>query len=251
MAKEWAIELDRLSKSYSRFRAVDRLSLQVPSGAVFGFLGPNGSGKSSTVKMMTGVLSPDEGDARILGKSVRLEPVPVKRSIGVLLDGLGLFEYLTIWEHLDIVRAVFDLNGAEFTHRSRQLLRMLDMVPDAGKLIREASYGMRKKTGLAMALLPNPDLLILDEPFEGLDPVMTAEVKSALRSAASNGKTVFLTTHMLGMVSDLLTHYAILRSGRILAQGAVDALSQAGITLEEHYLSHFADQPKEDLAWLR
>lgn len=250
MTKTWAIELDALSKSYSGSPAVDRLSLRVPAGAIFGFLGPNGSGKSTTVKMMSGALSPDFGDARILGRSVRQEDVAVKKTIGILTDGIALFEYLTIWEHLDLVRSLFDIGGSEFAHRSMQLLRMFDLAQDAGKLIREASYGMRKKTGLAMALLPNPEVLLLDEPFEGLDPVMTAGTKAALKAAASKGKTVFLTTHMLGTVGDLLSHYAIVRTGRLLVEGSIDSLRNLGITLEEHYLTCFSDQQKEDLAWL-
>ena len=242
--------MDALSKSYSGVAVVNAINLRVPAGSIFGFLGPNGSGKSTTVKMISGALAPDQGDARILGRSICKEDVAVKKTVGVLMDGIALFEYLTIWEHLDLVRSLFDVDKIDFAHRSGQLLRMFDLVQDAGKLVREASYGMRKKTALSMALLPNPEVLILDEPFEGLDPVMTVGLKNALRVAAGRGKTVFLTTHMLGGVGDLLTDYAILRSGNIVAEGSRESLDRLGITLEEHYLTCFDDQQKEDLAWL-
>jgi ABC-2 type transport system ATP-binding protein len=245
-----AIELRNLTKRYGGAAAVDGLSLRVAAGAVFGFLGPNGAGKSTAIKMMTGIVAPDEGDAFFGAVSIRTEDVAVKRILGVVPDSLALFEHLSIWEHLDIVRSLFDVEEEEFKLRSGELLQLLDLAADSGKLARQASYGMRKKTALAMALLPNPKVLILDEPFEGLDPVMSVTVKRALKRAAAKGTTVFLSTHMLEAVEDLISHYGILSRGVLLAQGSMQELAGAGRTLQLEYLKHFDDSSHGELAWL-
>ena len=250
MLADAALHLRHLTKRYGGVAVVDRLDLEVPSGVVFGFLGPNGAGKSTTLKMMTGVLTPDEGEVCFGPLSMARDSLAAKRLIGSVADNLALFEYLTIWEHLDLIRSLYDLSEQSFRLRARQLLELLDLAADASKPVRRASYGMRKKTALAMALLPNPKFLILDEPFEGLDPVMATSVKRALRQAAARGTTVFLTTHMLDAVADLLTHYALLRQGVLLAQGTTAALAQANTTLTAEYLRHFGQAEAEDLAWL-
>jgi ABC-2 type transport system ATP-binding protein len=250
MATNSAIQLHNLTKRYGGVTVVDRLSLTVSTGSIFGFLGPNGAGKSTTIKMMTGLVTPDEGDAFIGRASILRDSVEVKRLIGVVPDNLALFEYLSIWEHLDLVRSLFEIELDVFKERSTQLLRLLDLSADASKLARQASYGMRKKTALAMALLPNPKVLILDEPFEGLDPVMAVCVKRALKRAASRGTTVFLTTHMLEAVDDLVSNYGILSRGSLVAQGAVEELAGEGQRVQTAYLKHFEDASVGELAWL-
>jgi ABC-2 type transport system ATP-binding protein len=151
---------------------------------------------------------------------------------------------------MDLVRSLFAIGTRDFEERSAQLLRVLSLSADAGKLVREASYGTKKKTALAMALLPNPRVLILDEPLEGLDPVMVVNVKRALRSAVSRDMTVFLTTHLLATADDLITHYGIVRQGCLVAQGTTRELTSKGITLEEEYLRHFEDAAPGELTWL-
>ena len=245
-----AIHLRNLTKRFANAAVVDALTIEVPEGSIYGFLGPNGAGKSTTIKMMTGMIPPDDGDAIILGHSIRTDSLAVKRSIGVVPDNLGLFEYLSIWEHLDLIRSLSDLRKEEFLHRSSQLLQLLDLAGDTGKLAAKCSYGMRKKTCLAMALLPNPRVLILDEPFEGLDPVMTTTVKKALKHAARRGTTIFLTTHVLNGVTDLVQQYGILRSGILVAQGSTIDLARKGSTLEEAYLKEFAVERSLELEWL-
>jgi ABC-2 type transport system ATP-binding protein len=244
------IQLHNLTKRYGGVAVVDRLSLTVSPGSIFGFLGPNGAGKSTTIKMMTGLVTPDEGDVFIGKASICRDSVEVKRMIGVVPDNLALFEYLSIWEHLDLVRSLFEIESDIFKERSTQLLRLLDLSADASKLARQASYGMRKKTALAMALLPNPKILVLDEPFEGLDPVMAVFVKRALKRAASRGTTVFLTTHMLDAVDNLVSHYGIVSRGALVAQGAVRELSGEGQTVQTAYLKHFENGSEGELAWL-
>jgi ABC-2 type transport system ATP-binding protein len=245
-----AIQLKSLTKSYADAIVVDKLSLEVPCGCIFGFFGPNGAGKSTTVKMMAGLVAPDCGDALLMGQPISADAVEVKRIIGVVPDDLALFEYLSIWEHLDLIRSLFDLEAEAFRHRSAQQLKLLGLSAAARKLVRHCSYGMRKKTSLAMALLPNPKILILDEPFEGLDPVMCVTVKRALKRASENGTTIFLTTHVLNSIDDLVDRYGIIRAGILVAQGDVASLTRQGVTIEDAYLKEFPVPESENLEWL-
>lgn len=250
MSSEAAIELIGLTKLYGGIPVVNGVSLKIPPGTIFGFLGPNGAGKSTTVKMMTGLVAPDGGDCRIMGNAIQQNALAVKKMIGVVPDGLALFEYLSIWEHLDLIREAFDLSTSDFKQRSAQLLQLLDLTGDANQLAKRCSYGMRKKTSLAMALLPNPKVLILDEPFEGLDPVMTITVKRALRRAAQRGSTVFLTTHVLHAVDDLVQQYGIIRDGKLVSEGCLATLQRDGLTLEDAYLRQFDIPEEAELEWL-
>jgi ABC-2 type transport system ATP-binding protein len=245
-----AIRLDGLTKRYGTAAVVNHLTLDIPRGTIFGFIGPNGSGKSTTIKMMTGLVTPDEGDAFILGHSVRNDGMAVKLAIGVVPDGLALFEHLSIWEHLELVRAAFDLDLTECGRRSSQLLQLLELSADSNRLAKHCSYGMRKKTALAMALLSNPKVLILDEPFEGLDPLMTVTVKRALSRAAQGGVTVFITTHVLAVVGDLIEQYGIIKAGILVAQGDKETLRRDGLSLEEAYLREFEIPKGAELEWL-
>lgn len=245
-----AIQLKCLTKSYEGVAVVDTLSLEIPCGAIFGFFGPNGAGKSTTVKIMSGLIAPDSGEAWLMGQSICADATAIKRMIGVVPDNLALFEYLSIYEHLDLVRSLFDLEEEVFSHRSTQILSLLDLAADARQIARHCSYGMRKKTSLAMALLPNPKILILDEPFEGLDPVMCVTVKRALKRAAQNGTTIFLTTHVLNSIGDIVDMYGILRAGKLVAQGDAASLASRGLSLEDAYLLEFPLPECEGLEWL-
>src|SRR5947208_747235 len=165
------IETHNLSKAFGNLVAVRDLELRIPKGTLFGFLGPNGSGKSTTVKMLTGMLRPTSGEVFISGRSVVNSPLEVKKRIGVLPEELALFESLTIWEHLLMIGPVYELSRQETASRAEQLLVYLDLWQARHTYIEEASSGMRKKCSLALALLHNPEILFLDEPFEGIDPV--------------------------------------------------------------------------------
>lgn len=245
-----AIQLKCLTKKYGQEAVVNNLSLDIPGGTIFGLFGPNGAGKSTTLKMMSGLVTPDSGDAFLLGKSIRSETLGVKREIGVVPDDLALFEYLSIWEHLDLVRSVFGLGDEEFRIRAAQLLQLLELSAAANQLSIYCSYGMRKKTALAMALLSNPKVLILDEPFEGLDPVMCVTVKRVLKRAAKAGATIFLTTHILRSVEDFVERYGILRGGELVAQGDAAELARMNLTMEDAYLKEFDFSEETGLEWL-
>src|SRR5262245_35050974 len=246
----WDIEARGLTKAFGSFTAVRNLNLRVPRGTIFGFLGPNGSGKSTTVKLLTGLLTPTVGDALIAGEPVAVENVALKRKIGVLPEDDALFRALTIWEHLEMSGPIYGLSHVETEARATQLLRHLDLWQERGTYVEQASFGMSKKCALAMALLHNPRVLFLDEPFEGIDPGSSRNIKDLLLTLAQKGATVFLTSHILEVVERLVDQYAIIIEGEIVCQQTVEETVGAGRTLEDVYFQ-FAGRPAmEEMAWL-
>ena len=244
------IETKSLTKKFGRLVAVNDLSLQVTKGTIFGFLGPNGSGKSTTVKMLTGLLTPTAGDALINGTSILESPLEVKQTIGVLPEDLALFDALTIWEHLMLSGPIYGLSRTETEKRAAELLSYLDLAASRNTYVEQASFGMRKKCSLAMALLHNPSVLFLDEPFEGIDPVSSRNIKDLLLLMAGKGATIFLTSHILEVVERLVTDFAIIVAGQIVCRQTVAETLQAGETLEELFFRHVVRGDVEDLEWI-
>lgn len=244
------IETQNLTKKFGRLVAVHDLNLEIPKGTIFGFLGPNGSGKSTTIKMLTGMLQPTAGEALIGGTSILRSPLEVKQKIGVLPEGLALFDSLTIWEHLLLSGPIYGLNKSETQNRSEQLLKYLDLWQSRQTMADEASAGMRKKCSLAMALLHNPRVLFLDEPFEGIDPVAARNIKDLLILMAGKGVTVFLTSHILEVVERLVQSFAIIVSGEIVCSQTVEETLRAGDTLEDLFFRHVVRYKAEDLEWI-
>jgi len=245
------IETRNLTKNFGQLAAVRHLNLQIPSGSIFGFLGPNGSGKSTTVKMLTGLLQPTAGDAFIGGHSILRSSLVVKKSIGVLPEDLALFDALTIWEHLVMVGPVYDLSRADTERRARQLLEYLDLWSTRHTYVNEASYGMKKKCSLAMALLHNPRVLFLDEPFEGIDPVTSRNIKDLLVLLASKGVTVFLTSHILEVVERLVDSFAIIVAGEIVCCQTIAETQAANETLEDLFFRYVVKPRAGELEWIR
>lgn len=244
------IETRGLTKSFGEFVAVRNLNLQVPSGTIFGFLGPNGSGKSTTVKMLTGLLAPTAGEAFIAGLSLKNSGLEIKKKIGVLPEDLALFDSLTFWEHLRMIGQIYGLSSQETEMRAEQLLKHLDLWQSRHTNVDQASYGMKKKGSLAMALLPNPRLLFLDEPFEGIDPVSSRNIKDLLLLLASKGVTVFLTSHILEVVERLVEQFAIIVAGEIVCSRTVAEVVASGQTLEDIFFQHVNRVAAEELEWL-
>ena len=244
------IETQNLTKKFGRLVAVHNLNLEIPKGTIFGFLGPNGSGKSTTVKMLTGLLQPTAGEALIGGTSILDSPLQVKQMIGVLPEDLALFDSLTIWEHLLLSGPIYGLSKSETKSRGEQLLKYLDLWATRQTYVDEASAGMRKKCSLAMALLHNPRVLFLDEPFEGIDPVSSRNIKDLLLVMAGKGVTVFLTSHILEVVERLVQSFAIIVSGEIVCSQTVAETLRAGDTLEDLFFRHVVRYKAEDLEWI-
>jgi ABC-2 type transport system ATP-binding protein len=224
-SSEAAIVTESLVKQFGEARAVDGLSLTVPRGRLFGFLGPNGAGKTTTLKMLTGLLRPSSGRAIVAGYDVQAEPLAVKRRIGVVPESLGLYERLSATEYLELVGRLHALDAATISRRSARLLELLDLGDRASQLTVDYSAGMKKKTALAAALLPNPEIIFLDEPFEGIDAVSARVIKDMLRSLVDRrGVTVFFSTHIMELVEKLCDEVAIIHHGRLVAQGSMSEL---------------------------
>lgn len=240
-----AVETFQLVKQFADFVAVDHINLRVNRGSFFGFLGPNGAGKSTTIKMLTGLLAPSAGRLSVLGLDITTSPMEVKRRIGVVPEDLNLFERLTGAEMLSFTGRMYGLRTEEIAQRSKELLGLMDLQDDPGKLIIEYSHGMKKKLSLACALIHRPEILFLDEPFEGVDAIASRTLKDLLSRLTTRGLTVFLTSHVLEIVERLCTDIAIIAQGKLLASGSMDELrkgirvegdGQGPVSLEEYFI---------------
>lgn len=250
-----AIETRALVRRFGDVAAVDGIDLAVPRGSFYGFLGPNGAGKSTTIKCLTGLLRPSGGEIRVLGLDPTAAGVAMKRAIGVIPEEQALFERLSAVETLSFVGQVHGLDRATVQTRTDELLALLDLASSAGKLVADYSHGMRKKLALAVALLPAPRLLFLDEPFEGIDAVASRQIKELLHRFVERGGTVFLTSHIIEIVEKLADHIGVIHRGRLVAQGSMAELrggAGAGRTLEEVFLDLVGagDAPAAELDWL-
>ena len=258
-----AVETVELVKQFGNFVAVDHLNLQVNRGSFFGFLGPNGAGKSTTIKMLTGLLAPTSGRLHVLGFDISEQPMEVKRRIGVVPEDLNLFERLTGAEMLSFTGRMYGLGKQEIGQRSKELLDLMELHDEPRKLIVEYSHGMKKKLSLACALIHRPEILFLDEPFEGVDAIASRTLKDLLSRLTARGLTVFLTSHVLEIVERLCTDIAIIAQGKLLASGSLNELRK-GIRLEgdgdgpvslEEYFIHVvggtrSGSEEEVLQWL-
>ena len=261
---EIAIKTEKLTRRFGALTAVDEMDLQVLVGQFFGFLGPNGAGKSTTIKMLTGLLAPTAGRMELLGVDFAAHPVEVKRQIGVVPEGMALFERLTGVEYLRFVGRMYGLDGGTTEKRAQELLEFMQLADRERTLVADYSHGMQKKLALAAAVIHGPRILFLDEPFEGVDALAAGALKALLGRMTERGVTIFLTTHVLEIVERLCSHVAIIHKGKLVAQGSLEEL-RAGVpgsedqegqkTLEQIFLSIVGqsggEQAKfEELTWL-
>jgi ABC-2 type transport system ATP-binding protein len=250
---EAAIQTEGLSRFFGDFCAVSEVALAVAAGTAYGFLGPNGAGKSTTIKMLTGILAPSSGSIRILGLNPwdAKEALELKRRIGVVPEGLALFDHLTAREYLTFVGRMFLMPKATIVQRSEELLNLLRLTDVEKKLTLEYSHGMKKKLALAGALLPNPDLLFLDEPFEGVDAVTSRTIRDLLTNYAQRGSTVFVTSHVLEIVDRICSHVGIIANGKLVEQTSLTQLRH-GSSLEKRFLETVGSSESDDqhLSWL-
>jgi ABC-2 type transport system ATP-binding protein len=232
-----AIETHQLTRFFDRSCAVDGIDLRVERGTFYGFLGPNGAGKSTTIKMLTGLLAPSSGQILVLGKNMLdgREALAAKSKLGVIPEDLALFDNLTAREYLTFVGRMHLLPLDMIRSRINELLPVLGLEGEEKKLTVEYSHGMKKKLALAAAFLPNPDLLFLDEPFEGVDAVTSRVIRDLLKGYVARGSTVFLTSHVLEIVEKLCTHVGIIVKGVLVEQASLDAIRQ-GSSLEDRFL---------------
>ena len=248
------IETSDLTRDFGSVRAVDKINLRVEGGRFYGFLGPNGAGKSTTIKMLTGLLAPSGGSMRLLGEDIGdpRRALEVKRRVGVVPENLALFDNLTAREYLTFVGRMYLLPRDTVRTRCEELLAMMDLAHEEKKLTLEFSHGMKKKLALAAALIPNPDLLFLDEPFEGVDAVASRVLRDTLKQCVSRGGTVFLTSHVLEIVERLCSDVGIIAQGKLVHQGTMEELRRDGSSLEDKFLAVVGSDGHEvqKLSWL-
>ncbi len=253
-----AISVSGLTKVYGDLVAVDGLSFEVPAGRLFGFLGPNGAGKSTTIGCLTGLIDANGGTIHLLGRLLMADSIDIKRSIGVMPEGLALFDHLYAHEFLAFNGRMMGLPEATVRERVEELLGVLDLASSRKKRLADFSTGMRKKVAFAAAIIHRPEILFLDEPFESIDPAGVAMLKDWLRQYVAGGRTVFMTTHVLETVERLCDDVAIIKAGRLAWRGEVGHLASGGRvaydghefgTLEALFL-HLVGERGGHLAWL-
>jgi ABC-2 type transport system ATP-binding protein len=246
-----AVRVRRLTKRFGDRVAVAGIDLDVPVGSFFGLVGPNGAGKTTTLSMITGLLRPDGGDVEVVGFDVWHDPIEVKRRIGVVPDGLRLFDRLTGPELLSFVGQLRSMDPSTIAERSGQLLDVLGLDGADRTLVVDYSTGMRKKIALACALLHDPRVLVLDEPFEGIDPVSGYTIRDVLRRFVGRGGTVVFSSHAMDLVDRLCDYVAVINQGTVRAAGPIDEV-RSGRTLEQTFFELVGGirDGREDLRWL-
>ncbi|WP_421082894.1 ABC transporter ATP-binding protein [Rothia nasimurium] len=246
-----ALEIQGLVKVFDQRPVVDGINLTVPRGSFYGLVGRNGAGKTTSLSMATGMLKPTAGRVLVGGVDVWANPLEAKRKVGVLPDGVRLFDKLTGEQLLTYAGRLHGLDKATVADRTRDLLQAMDLVSAVGKQVADYSAGMTKKISLACAMIHAPSLLVLDEPFEAVDPVSASNIQDILKAYVAGGGTVIVSSHVMDLVQRLCDHVAIMDSGRILASGTVDAV-RGQMSLEERFVSLVGGRvASEGLAWLQ
>ena len=236
------LEIKNFSKSYGEGKkAVDNVSLSVESGDIYGFIGHNGAGKSSTIRAVVGVLDFSEGEITIDGHSVKDEPMACKQITAYIPDNPDLYENLTGIQYLNFVADVFGLSASEREESIRKYAELFEITDALGDLIGSYSHGMKQKVAIISALIHKPKLLVLDEPFVGLDPKASFTLKEIMHELCRQGTAVFFSTHVLDVAEKLCNKVAIIKHGRIIASGTMEELTE-GHSLEEAFLE--ADNEK-------
>lgn len=218
---DYAIETMSLSRRFGDIIAVDKLDLHVPQGSIYGFLGPNGSGKTTTIRMLIGLIHPDKGNVHIFNLQLEKQRIAALEQIGALVELPSLYPHLTGWENIELTRRLVNVNPSHI----QRVLSIVDLAADARRLVRGYSLGMRQRLALALALLREPKLLILDEPTNGLDPAGIHEMRNLIRTLpVEHGITVFISSHLLSEVEQMATDVGIIHSGKLLFQGPLSEL---------------------------
>jgi lantibiotic transport system ATP-binding protein len=217
------IEATGLARRFGTVQALDGVNLHVPQGSIYGFLGPNGAGKTTTIRILLGLLRPHAGEVRLLGYPIPKQRLAALRRVGTLVESPSLYPHLTGYENLELVRRMIDATPTQ-VQRALSIVG-LDSPRDAHRPVRGYSQGMRQRLGIAIALLPVPDLLILDEPTNGLDPAGIHEMRELIRQMPEkDGVTVFLSSHLLSEIEQVATQIGIIDQGRVIFEGAPDEL---------------------------
>ncbi len=230
------LEIEKLSKTYKgNKKAVDQLSIQVEAGDIYGFIGHNGAGKSTTIKAAVGVLDFEEGEILIEGRSIKEEPVACKKVTAYIPDNPDIYDFLTGIQYLNFVADIFGIEQRTREERIKKYSEQLEIASALGDLISSYSHGMKQKVALISAFIHEPKLLVLDEPFVGLDPKAALELKMMMRELCETGSAIFFSTHVLEVAEKLCNKIAIIKEGRLVASGKMEELIQDQ-SLEEVFM---------------
>ncbi|MEP7332030.1 MAG: ABC transporter ATP-binding protein [Terracoccus sp.] len=246
-----AVAIRGLGKRFGDVIAVKGIDLDVPRGSFFGLVGPNGAGKTTTLSMVTGLLRPTVGQAFVLGRDVWADPVAAKRLLGILPDGLRTFDRLTGLQLITYSGLLRGMPRELAVERATELVNALGLAAAQGKLVVDYSAGMTKKVTLASALIHGPRVLVLDEPFEAVDPVSSATIRSILADFVGAGGTVIISSHVMDLVERICSHVAVIADGQLLAHGDIDEVRD-GQSLEQRFVALVGGTTQvEGLSWLR
>lgn len=241
------IEFSNLTMRFGSLVAVDDLSLDVAPGEFFACLGPNGAGKTTTIKMLTGLLKPLEGEVKICGIDIQKEPEAAKAKVGYVPDIAVFYEKLTALEFMDFTADIFGVDPVLARTETAELFSRFGLNPYANELIETLSHGTRQRLAIASALMHNPEVIIIDEPMVGLDPIHAKVVKDELKARSLAGTTIFLSTHQLYIAEELADRVGIINGGKMVALGTVEELKKAAVggddELESIFLDLISDQP--------
>ena len=230
-----AVSIRGFVKTFGKKVAVDNLSLDIPAGSFYGLVGPNGAGKTTTIKMLTGLLMPDAGSASIFGNDVWSDVNSAKRAIGLMPQADEIFKTITGLQLLTYAGMLREMSRAEAVRRANDLLSAFDLTEAANTMVSDYSTGMTKKICLATAMIHSPRVLVLDEPFEAVDPVSSANLKDILAEYVSTGGTVIISSHVMELVEKMCSHVAIINEGHVAAAGSLEEVAQ-GKNLEDRFM---------------
>lgn len=221
------IEIRNISKSYNKSKkAVNNINLKINNNEIFGFIGPNGAGKTTTIKMITGILEPDEGDILIDNYSIKENPIVAKRNFGYVPDNPDMFLKLKGIEYLNFISDIYDVNEENRKQKIEELSALFEIDKVLNNKIESYSHGMRQKIAIIGALIHNPNNLIIDEPMTGLDPKSAYELKNIMRKHAQNNKAVFFSTHILEVAEKLCDRIGIINKGELIFIGTLEEMRQ-------------------------
>ena len=241
------IETRNLTKRYGNLVAVNRLSLKIPRGTIFGFIGPNGAGKTTTIKLLGGLIEPDSGSILINGMDNRRFPVETKRQIGFIPDRPYLYEKLTGLEFLKFTADLYAMDASRFTEKAGGILERFALYEWKDELIESFSHGMKQRLIMAAAILHDPEIYIVDEPMVGLDPAGIKMVKRLFRDLARSGRTLFISTHTLSIAEELCDRIGIIQKGHLIATGTLEDLKQQALAASGDLESVFLTLTKDSL----
>jgi ABC-2 type transport system ATP-binding protein len=221
------VETQNLTRRYGTMLALDSLDLEIPAGAVYGFIGPNGAGKTTTMRILTTLLLPSSGQARVAGFSVVDDPRAVRRSVGFMPDFFGVYDNMKAWEYLDFFAAAYGIGSARRSSMINDLLELVDLKHKYDADVMGLSRGMKQRLSLARTMVHDPQLLILDEPASGLDPRARVELRELLKELRALGKTIMISSHILTELAEMCSHIGIIEHGRLLASGDVATIMRS------------------------